>query len=267
MKELEISKKELKKRKLQLATKNFYDKHNYPDGSDGRYEYFIEKLSKYINLKNLKGKKVLDVGCGTGTISNILYEFGADVYAFDQSINSVNSVKKNYPNIKVKQGDALNNPFKDDEFDLVVSIGVLHHTPNCYKGFQECARVTKPGGHMLILLYRKWHWYPILYHLISPFCIGRNANNLPKWFLFPIKKFIDIYYGETTTYQDVKDLFADQYYTPQATFHSKNQINKWGKKNNLKLLKTGTQYLWQHGLYYLEKLHKTNEKSINITGE
>ncbi len=239
-------------KETQQKTKEFYNKYNYPDGNDGRYKYWIEKISKYLNLNELKGKDVLDVGCGTGTISNIFDKFGGNVYAFDQS-NSIEYVKRDYPNINVRNGDALNNPFNDNEFDLVASIGVLHHTPNCYKGFQECARVTKPGGHMLILLYRKWHWYPILYHTYKFLFGWSSIEQFPKFILKGLRLFANWYYKEETSMEDIKRLMADQYYTPQATFHSKGQIKRWCKRNNCILLKYGSQYFWQHGVYYIKK--------------
>ena len=180
--------------------------------------------------------------------------FGADVYAIDQSMASVKKLKVRYPKIKAQVGDALNIPFEDNKFDLTLSMGVLHHTPDCYKGFKECARVTKKNGYVFILLYRKYHWYPILYKIVRLFTQNKNPNKLPKFILFPVKLFTTLYYGEKTSWEDARNLLADQYFTPKATFHTKAQIEEWAKLLNLKLLKTGHQYLWQHGVYYLKKL-------------
>jgi SAM-dependent methyltransferase len=55
----------------------------------------------------------------------------------------------------VQVGNAEDLPFADETFDLVVSSGVLHHTPDTSKAFTECFRVLKPGGHAKITLYRK----------------------------------------------------------------------------------------------------------------
>ena len=59
-------------------------------------------------------------------------------------------------------------PFEDDSFDLVVSSGVLHHTPDFMKAMRECHRVLRPGGEAKITLYRKGLLH---HHLVWPLIV------------------------------------------------------------------------------------------------
>ncbi len=100
--------------------------------------------------EDVKGKLVLDVGCGSGRFTEIMARWGAEVVGLDYS-NAVDVAKKNtdeldYINCSYVQGDALKLPFKDNSFDAVFSIGVLQHTADPLRGLREMCRVLKPGG-------------------------------------------------------------------------------------------------------------------------
>jgi SAM-dependent methyltransferase len=59
------------------------------------------------------------------------------------------------PYVQIVQADLLDLPVADAAFDLVFSIGVLHHTPDPRRAFAQLARKVKPGGRLAIWLYRK----------------------------------------------------------------------------------------------------------------
>jgi SAM-dependent methyltransferase len=85
-----------------------------------------------INPANFRGKLVLDIGVGIGRHAEYFAEAGAFVIGIDLS-NSVEQAHVNlvrYPNAAVIQADLFNLPFLPASFDLVYSIGVLHHTPS-----------------------------------------------------------------------------------------------------------------------------------------
>ena len=102
-------------------------------------------------LGDLRGKKVLEIGCGLGQISVLLAKSGARVTAFDISPMSVVVARKRARlnevddgvNLLVAAGERL--PFGDESFDVVFGKGVLHHLEPSL-GAPELYRVLKRGG-------------------------------------------------------------------------------------------------------------------------
>ncbi len=116
-------------------------------------------FSKIINYSKLKGKKVLEIGCGSGTIARQLAASGAIFTAVDLTPQAIANTKKQleFAHLKadVREADAENLPFKDETFDFVWSWGVIHHTPDTPKAASEIYRVLKKGGQASIMIYHK----------------------------------------------------------------------------------------------------------------
>jgi SAM-dependent methyltransferase len=106
------------------------------------------------------GKRVLDAGCGTGRHAYFAASYGAhEVVALDLS-DAVETARRNlqsFDNVHVVQGDLLRLPFRTPEtgrgFDLIYSIGVLHHLPDPAAGFRNLTRYLRPGGTIAVWLY------------------------------------------------------------------------------------------------------------------
>lgn len=97
----------------------------------------------------------LDAGCGTGRWSKHLSPHLKWVEAIDPS-NAVYSAKtllRDCPNVRVTRAGIDEIPFSDCSFDLVFSVGVLHHMPNTLSGIRSCVRKLKPGGWLYVYLY------------------------------------------------------------------------------------------------------------------
>ncbi|MBD8869577.1 class I SAM-dependent methyltransferase [Nocardioides donggukensis] len=117
------------------------------------------------------GERVLDMGCGAGRHAFEMYRRGADVIAFDQDADELDGVRDLFVAMEqegevpdgaeadVKQGDALQLPFADGEFDRVVAAEVLEHIPADIQAIRELVRVLRPGGTLAVSVPR---WFPEL---------------------------------------------------------------------------------------------------------
>lgn len=106
-----------------------------------------------------KGKKCLDGGCGGGRFVVALSQLGAQVEGIDVSAAAVQAATERIKerslevNAHVQVASVLSIPFPDQTFDYVISSGVIHHTPNPKKAFNELTRVLKPGGKIFLSVY------------------------------------------------------------------------------------------------------------------
>ncbi len=124
--------------------------------------YIYGVLDKYA----WKGKRVVEVGCGQGTTLNHVAAFGAQVYGLDMSIASLQVSKAGSlelgieKSVSIIRADAECLPFPDNSFDVAISVGVLHHTPNPDRGIREIHRVLNSNGKAIVMLYHsgnpKW---------------------------------------------------------------------------------------------------------------
>lgn len=97
--------------------------------------------------------RILDVAAGTGTMSRIFADFGAEVTALDFSEGMLEEGRRRHGDqsrIRFVQGDATALPFADDSFDVTtVSFG-LRNVVEPRRALAEMARVTRPGGRIVI---------------------------------------------------------------------------------------------------------------------
>ncbi len=126
-----------------------------PFMQEGGYPF----LTRYVDMKGLKGKKVLDIACGTGVLTEQFCWMGADVTAIDLTPKAVELTKKRLALYGLKanviEADAQQLPFKDNTFDFVCAWGCLMHMPKTEKAISEIHRVLKPGGKALAMMYHK----------------------------------------------------------------------------------------------------------------
>jgi ubiquinone/menaquinone biosynthesis C-methylase UbiE len=135
-------------------------------------EQFSGASKKYLNsavhaqgkdLEALKEKVygtspslILDLGCGAGHVSYHLALLAKHVIAMDPSeamlqVVQEEALSRHLPNIETKAGHAEKIPFENGQFDLVVSRYSAHHWEDLERSLQECSRVLRPGGKILMI--------------------------------------------------------------------------------------------------------------------
>lgn len=107
-----------------------------------------------------KNKKVLEIGVGLGADHQQFASAGAILSGIDITEKAIAHTKKRFEifgfQSVLKVGDAENLPYSNENFDIVYSWGVIHHSPNTPKAIDEIYRVLKSGGIAKIMIYHKY---------------------------------------------------------------------------------------------------------------
>jgi len=130
---------------------------------DESVELFNMRHTRWgIPLEWFHGKTCLDAGCGGGRFVVALAKLGAErVEGVDISEEAITAAQERIKErglehrAHVRVGSVLDVPFPDQSFEYVVCSGVVHHTPDPKKGFNELVRVLKPGGKFFFSVYGK----------------------------------------------------------------------------------------------------------------
>ncbi len=123
------------------------------ESTKGRMYDRLEKkaISHYLS-PGAKGKKLLEIGCGTGHWSRFFSEYGFEVTGVDISERMINTAKsKNISNASFQLADGHSLPFPDGDFDVTAAITTLEFVRDAEGVLREMARCTrKPKGRLLI---------------------------------------------------------------------------------------------------------------------
>lgn len=134
-----------------MHAKTQYDSYNRTKLSEQRF--FAETCWP----RDLAGEVILEVGSGSGRFTEQAASTGAFVVSLDYSY----AVEANYAsngaqeNVLIVQGDIYALPFRTAYFDKVFCFGMLQHTPDVHKAFLALPPVLKPGGEMVVDVYKK----------------------------------------------------------------------------------------------------------------
>lgn len=155
--------------------RNFWNTHPCGDGQvenlKDDFEAFFRRydemrykreghILRRLDAIDFKGKRVLEIGLGQGADSEQIIRRGAVWSGVDLTQELIARVgarlrlrKLAYEHLEC--GSALALPFPDNSFDVVFSHGVLHHIPDVKSAQREIARVLKPGGELITMLYAR----------------------------------------------------------------------------------------------------------------
>lgn len=203
-----------------------------------------------LNPEVIRGKIVLDAGCGNGRYTYWAARHGGEVVGMDLGAGVESAYKNNssLPNVHIVQGDILSPPF-GRAFDIVFSIGVLMHTGNARQGVASLAKKLKPGGSLTAHLYGKGN--PVYEFLDS--AIRRRttkmtierlsrlthrlhaaARALRRARLFGAANYL-------VRLDDHPHCIFDWYSAPVATHHTYYEVRKWFQDCGLTVIQTNEQ--------------------------
>jgi len=165
------------------AVKNFYEDtpFNYEESASEQVATIrsVNQIEAYPPLASLlsgsRGIDMLEIGCGTGWFSNTAaYWYGVNVLGIDSCLKAVEQARAVSEILGVSEKvriicqDLFELPnIVNNKFDVVNSLGVLHHTRDCYEGFRTAASMLKSGGYLHIGLYHR-HGRKALLEMFRP---------------------------------------------------------------------------------------------------
>lgn len=253
----------------------FVDEHNYAgsfgfqwhrhaqtqldNSSDTESELAFRRRTGFTP-EELRGKLVLDVGCGMGRFAEVASRWGARVVGIDLS-NAAEVAAENLADRKGScffQADAFAPPFAPESFDFIYSIGVLHHTPDCERAFKGLAKFLKPGGTIAVWLYsgyNKWYRFSDIYRkfthrlsrkMLHTFCYVA----VPKYHLYrglrsipivgrPMSGFLQhVFPTSLHPNPKVRVLDTFDWYSPKyQSKHTYEEVFRWFESCNLESLR------------------------------
>lgn len=123
---------------------------NYDEGfmGKGSSRFYVDLIKK---IKVNDGDRILDVGCGTGTILNYISK-RKQMHGFgiDESESMLIKAREKKTGCTFLTGDAGNLPFEAASMDVITACMAYHHFPDQNKFRKEAMRVLKPGGYLYI---------------------------------------------------------------------------------------------------------------------
>jgi SAM-dependent methyltransferase len=129
---------------------------------DDWYFDFYPYLNVHIPFNDMRGKDVLEVGLGYGTVSERIAAAGANYSGLDIAASPVAMANHRISGLGrpggAVQGSILTAPFADGSFDYVVAIGCLHHTGDLKRAIAETYRILRPGGKLIFMVYYAYSW-------------------------------------------------------------------------------------------------------------
>jgi uncharacterized protein YbaR (Trm112 family) len=213
-------------------------------------------LGAAIALEDLRGRRILDVGCGFGRHGLVASDHGAEVGGIDLS-GGVEVAYEHFgrrPNCHVVQGNVYERPLRDGVFDVVWSFGVLHHMPDPAGGFRALVDFARPDGGLVAIWvygYRGMRFTYRLSHMRALHAVTRKlsggarvrasqivAAGLSALYWEPLRLLRAAGAGRVVERLPLKDYVAhgwqarvagvhDRLSTPITHFHDRDELLEW----------------------------------------
>jgi SAM-dependent methyltransferase len=148
-----------------------------------------ELFSKYFRLIewSKRPRRCLDMGCGSGRWAVLVAPLVDELVAADASREALEVARRNVQagNVSFVEASPESLPFPDGHFDLIFSLGVLHHLPDTAGAIHSLARKLRPGGTLLLYLYYAFDTSPAWFRALW------KVTDLVRWLIsrapFPLR--------------------------------------------------------------------------------
>lgn len=142
-------------------------------------------FEQLMDLPDIAGKRVLEIGCGMGFHSELLARAGGRLTSIDISPTSVEATKRRLSlagiESDVREMDALEAGSLGETFDLIWSWGVLHHSSHTARAVRVCSSLLKPAGSLRLMVYHTGGmsaYVTFVRRYLSGFWRGRDIDEL-----------------------------------------------------------------------------------------
>ncbi len=216
--------------------KAFYEETPFPNYDDQEsVRSLIEKARRGAYARDLDqaipyNADVLEVGCGTGQLSNFLGVSCRRVIGVDLCLNSLRlgeqfRREQGLSRVRFAQVNLFRPPFRQQQFDVVLCNGVLHHTSDPRGGFRSLVSLLRPGGYMVIGLYNTYGRIMMDVRRV----LFRMTGGAGTW-LDPHLRTTEMSSGKR------KAWFADQYQHPHESKHTIGEVLTWFAEEGLEFV-------------------------------
>lgn len=214
----------------------------------------------------LAGKRLLDAGCGNGTLTAALSDFGLEVVGLDLNDglglayrNRIQYAATAGESVQYIQGNLVQPPLQENAFDLVYSSGVIHHTPSSKKSFDSLARLTRKGGRLYVWVYRK-RAFPVrlffrtgrsLKRVVSLKTLARICGMLAPWYNVTTRMLDAMGVSEfrpRTTREITLDLF-DAFAPRFNHWHTEAEVRSWFQDGGFRNIRVSARHKQGFGMY------------------
>ena len=218
--------------------RELYDTYRFGTFSHGRARERYEALLLELLASVPADARVFDVGCGTGFWLDAYQRAGIP----KDRLTCIDLAPRNIEELTARGfralvGDVLHlDGIHDGESDLTVCIGVIHHTDEPLRAFRELARITRPGGHIYLNVYNRFHpYYYVVHRAAFPLRYAywnwsRKTADIAYWFArFFVQPLAYIALGKTLDDRTGRTLFMDQVMTPRAHLFTKARLESFAR--------------------------------------
>ncbi len=255
------------RRSLKVAKMYEYGWSIYSKVAEEYKREFDDMIDQHLSPDEFKGKLALDAGCGMGRFAYFGALYGAaEIVGFDLSeavVTAHHDTFRGKENAHFFQGDIYYLPLRKESFDIVYSIGVIHHLPDPAKGVAQITALVRPGGKIFIWVYgHSSIKYPLnilrFFTLRLPFPAARALSFSPALFLYllngfyrlavkiplmrPLAEYIPFHQYADRSFAGIRWIAQDHLTVPIINYFKRSDLEAWLKMLPLKNTRITSRY-------------------------